>query len=63
MTDHKTVEEFVRRLATATTYRSHDLGFEDSISTYWKDEADEWVKEFDKPGDPDYDEPCPTCGN
>jgi hypothetical protein len=64
MPDDKTVEEFVRRLARAQMYRSHPLGFEDSLDKYWKEEAEEWVKEFDKPGDPDYgeDDPCPECG-
>lgn len=45
--DHETLEEFVRALAQATTYRSHPLGFEDSLSDYWKTEAEEWVKELD----------------
>lgn len=61
--DDKTVEKFVRRLANATTYRSHDLGYENVVDIYWKDEAAEWVKEFDSPGDPDYsDGPCKECG-
>lgn len=46
--DHETLEEFIRSLAVATEYKSHDLGFEDSISNYWKEEAKEWVKEFDR---------------
>ena len=46
-TDHTTLEEFVRALAKATEYRSHDLGYEDSISNYWKDEARAWVDILD----------------
>lgn len=45
--DHRTLEEFVRALSRATTYKSHVLGFEDSLSDYWKHEAEEWVKELD----------------
>lgn len=43
--DHSTLEEFVRHLARATEYRSHDTG--DVIDTYWRAEAEEWVKELD----------------
>lgn len=46
--DHETLEEFVRALANASAYKSHPLGFEDSLSTYWSEQAEEWVKELDK---------------
>ena len=46
--DHKTLEEFVRALAQAGMYKSHPLGFEDSLSMYWRDEAIAWVAKFDK---------------
>lgn len=45
--DHESLEEFVRALAQATTYKSHPLGFKDSLSDYWKHEAEEWVKDLD----------------
>lgn len=45
--DHETLEAFVRALARATPYKSHPLGFEDSIDVYWSNEAQEWVKELD----------------
>jgi hypothetical protein len=59
--DDETVEKFIRRLANATMYDSRDTGI--VITEYWKAEAQLWVREFEKPGDPDYDDPCPTCGN
>jgi hypothetical protein len=43
--DHFTLEDFVRRLAIATTYNSRDTG--EVISVYWKTEAEDWVKELD----------------
>ena len=46
--DHDNLEDFVRALAKARTYRSSDLGYEDAISIYWKDEAELWVQELDK---------------
>jgi hypothetical protein len=46
-TDHKSLEEFVRALAKTRTYKSHDLGYEDSISDYWRDEAQAWVEKLD----------------
>ena len=42
--DHETLEEFVRALAKATEYSSYSCG--PYLSTYWKEEAEEWVKEF-----------------
>jgi hypothetical protein len=50
-TDDETLEAFVRRLARATTYRSCDLGWKDSIADYWKWEARLWVKKLDKDND------------
>jgi hypothetical protein len=48
-TDHKTLIEFVRALANASEYKSSDLGYKDSISSYWRDEALAWVAQFDAP--------------
>jgi len=45
--DHASLEAFVRALANARLHRSSDLGQLDSITRYWKDEAEEWVKELD----------------
>ena len=45
--DHESLEEFVRALARATEYKSHPLGFEDSIDSYWKIAAEDWVQELD----------------
>jgi hypothetical protein len=33
------VMQFLRDLSNATTYRSHDLGYEDSITMNWKEDA------------------------
>jgi len=33
------VVEFLRDLSNATSYRSHDLGYEDSIDVHWKIDA------------------------
>lgn len=49
--DHETVEDFVRALAKAKMYKSHPLGFEDSLPAYWQEEAEEWVKVFDAPAE------------
>jgi hypothetical protein len=46
-TDHATLEAFVRALAIAHSYRSSDLGFEDSIAIYWQQEAEAWVERLD----------------
>ena len=35
----KRVREFLTDLSNASTYKSHDLGFEDSITFQWKDDA------------------------
>jgi len=43
--DHESLEAFVRDLAKANVYNSHDTGH--VITEYWKTEAEEWVKEFD----------------
>ena len=59
--DHETLEEFVRALAQASTYKSHPLGFEDSLSDYWKHEAEEWVKELDAPPVPQIHTNGPQC--
>ena len=42
--DHDSLEEFVRALAEAGEYSSHDTGY--VIMVYWKHEAEEWVKEI-----------------
>jgi hypothetical protein len=50
MTDDKTLEQFVRRLAKAKEYlRSTGLGWEGYyLSNCWKDEAILWVEKLDK---------------
>jgi hypothetical protein len=42
---HDALWEFLRGLSNAMTYRSHDLGYEDSISRAWKDDAADLLKE------------------
>lgn len=43
--DDKTLEDFVRRLANTKPYHSWEAG--DFLSDYWKEEAQEWVRELD----------------
>ncbi len=43
--DHNTLEEFVRALATAHEYSSWEIS--GMINNYWKEEAEEWVRQFD----------------
>lgn len=43
--DDNTLEEFVRRLAKATEFRSWDTG--QVLSAYWREEAQAWVEKLD----------------
>lgn len=40
------VREFLSSLSRATEYKSHPLGFEDSLDRYWKEEAAELLAKF-----------------
>jgi len=44
--DDNSVEEFIRRLAKANIYRTHDAG--EVIDAYWREEAVEWAKELEQ---------------
>lgn len=43
--DHATLEEFVQALARAHVYNTWDIS--NVIDGYWREEAIEWVKEFE----------------
>jgi hypothetical protein len=43
--DHENLCEFITHLSKATDYDTHDAGH--VIDCYWRDEAAEWVKEFE----------------
>lgn len=47
---HRPIEkavQFIRDLSNATTYRSHDLGYEDSITMNWKEDAKDILAEIE----------------
>jgi len=46
MTNDERVLEFLTDLSKASEYKSHDLGFEDSISNQWKTDAADLLVEL-----------------